>query len=584
MDPVKQEQAKFNEEVLQLKESWLGERFRGIRRAYPAETVVSLRGTFKQSYPAAEQSKKLWDILRINHDNKTATPSFGALDAIQATQMAKHLDIVCVSGWQTCAESGDPQPDLPDYSMNVMPKKVDEIFQAQLFHDRKQYQSRMSMGKELRERVPNVDYMCPIIADAETGFGGITAITKLTKSLIEKGAAGVHIDDQVHGTRGCGMTSAKIVIPASEHIMRLNSVRLQADIMGVDLVIISKTDTESASFISSNIDVKDHMHIIGATKRVKPLIEVLKEAEEAGKAPADLLAIEEKWLADAGLKLYEDAVGDALRDLGKSEELVKQFKMKQVGLSHDNAKKVAKSLGVDPFFDWDLPRTREGYFRWHGGIKCAIDRSLQYSHHADLLWMEAKKPSLEIAEEYATAIHERHPNKMLIYHIPASFNWNLSGLSDEDMGEFMSKLGSMGYVLQMISSAGFHINALGTEAFAKDFVDRGLLAFVDGVQRPEREKGVDALQQSRWAGASYYDEITKAVQNNVSYFAALGKEPKDFNTIARKTPTILRKATVNSYAQKAAALRAASASSGYAAQFAADRRMSSNSKEGDKIQ
>jgi len=204
VENVEAELAAFATELAELQQWWATDRFRNVKRPYSAESVIALRGTLKQEYVSNQLAKKLWALLEHHQKSKTCTHTFGALDTVQVTQMAKYLTTIYVSGWQcssTASTSNEPGPDLADYPMDTVPNKVEQLFFAQSFHDRKQREARSQMTKEQLLATPNVDYFPPIVADADTGHGGLTAIAKLAKMFVERGAAGIHIEDQAAGTK-----------------------------------------------------------------------------------------------------------------------------------------------------------------------------------------------------------------------------------------------------------------------------------------------------------------------------------------------------------------------------------------------
>merc|ERR1719214_493383 len=162
------EDADFEARVKAMDQFMKSERYNHIKRPYKAEDVVKMQGTYPLHYAGAKVSEKLYNMMRENQKNGTCSHTFGALDPVQIVQMNKYLTSVYVSGWQsssTASTSNEPGPDIADYPYDTVPNKVDQLFKAQLFHDRKQYEFRRRQTAEWRKANPAVDYMNPIIAD-----------------------------------------------------------------------------------------------------------------------------------------------------------------------------------------------------------------------------------------------------------------------------------------------------------------------------------------------------------------------------------------------------------------------------------
>ncbi|GKV64928.1 MULTISPECIES: isocitrate lyase [unclassified Sporosarcina] len=244
------------EQIAQLEKSWAEDsRWKGIKRNYTAEDVVKLRGSLLIQNTLAEKgAARLWKSL---HEEDFVN-ALGALTGNQAVQQVKAgLQAIYLSGWQVAADAnlaGQMYPDQSLYPANSVPAVVKRINQAL---------QRADQIDHAEGREDGFDWFAPIVADMEAGFGGPLNVFELMKGMIESGAAGVHLEDQLASEKKCGHLGGKVLLPTQNAVRNLSAARLAADVLGVDTVIIARTDADAADMVTSDIDPVDAEFLTG---------------------------------------------------------------------------------------------------------------------------------------------------------------------------------------------------------------------------------------------------------------------------------------------------------------------------------
>ena len=229
-------------------------RWRGIQRPYSAADVTKLRGTVHVEHSLARLgAEKFWKLLH----EEPVVGGLGCVTGNQAVQAVQSgLKAIYCSGWQVAGDgnsAGEMYPDQSLYPVDSVPKMIERINNALLRTD--QIHALEGQG--------GIDWLAPIIADAEAGFGGNLNAFELTKAMIRAGAAGVHFEDQLSSAKKCGHMGGKVLVPTDEAINKLVAARLAADVSGVPTIVIARTDAEAANLLTSDHDARDQAFVTG---------------------------------------------------------------------------------------------------------------------------------------------------------------------------------------------------------------------------------------------------------------------------------------------------------------------------------
>jgi isocitrate lyase len=528
----------FEQDVAATQAYFDSPRFDGVIRLYSARQVAEQRGTVPSDYIVArEAATAFYARLRELYAQHKSITTFGPYSPGQAVTMKRMgIEGIYLGGWATSAKgsiSEDPGPDLASYPLSQVPDEAAGLVRALLTADRNQQYLRLRMTEAQRAATPAVDFRPFIVADADTGHGGDPHVRNLIRRFVEAGVPGYHIEDQRPGTKKCGHQGGKVLVPSDEQLKRLNTARFQLDIMRVPGIIVARTDAEAANLIDGRADERDQPFLLGATNLKIPsykscflamvrsfyeagvtelnghLLYALPEGEYAtatawlerqgilklvaaaatkldGDNSVDALFDDvesqfvEAWQNDAGLQTYGEAVAELLefreREGEPPEISAAEWRRFAERASLYEAREKAKALGADAGWDCERVKTPEGYYQIRGGIPYAIAKSLAAAPFADILWMETKTADLDDAREFAHAIHAVYPDKMLAYNLSPSFNWDTTGMSDDEMRAFPEELAKMGFVFNFMTYGGHQIDGVAAEEFATALKQDGMLS------------------------------------------------------------------------------------------------------------
>lgn len=591
----------LEQQINELKAYFESSRFDGIQRLYSERQVAEQQGTIANDYTVArEAAEGFFNLLRDYFKNKKSITTFGPYSPGQAVTLKRAgIKGIYLGGWATSAKGSvneDPGADLASYPLSQVPDEAAPIVRALLTADRNQKFFRSRMTEDERKKTPEHDFSPFIIADADTGHGGDAHVRNLIRRFVEVGVPGYHIEDQRPGTKKCGHQGGKVLVSVDEQIKRLNTARLQLDIMNVPGIIVARTDAEAATLLDSNNDSRDHPFILGATNLKVPLykfcaLTVQRLFNESGhkdvlghllfnlaeeqhelaiawfksadiyekieaiiskKVSSDRLEVEQMldeamtivvqaWESDAGIKTFPEAVADQLqllKDDGQETLMtIDEWLAYSKKVSHFMARQKAKQINANITWDWNRPRTTEGFFQICGGIDYAIAKSIAVAPFADIIWMETKTANLKEAQIFAKAIHEVYPDKMLAYNLSPSFNWDTTGMSDEDMRLFPDNIGKLGYVFNFITYGGHQADGVAGEEFATALKQDGMLALAR-LQRKLRLVESPYTTPQSLVGGPRLDGALSASSGRTATTKAMGKGSTQFQHLIQTEPPI----------------------------------------------
>jgi len=576
----------FEERVREVSEYFASPRFKRITRLYTPRQVVEQRGTIPTDYPIARKTAEaFYARLRELFSQGKSITTFGPYSPGQAVNIKRvGIEGIYLGGWATSAKGSiaeDPGADLASYPLSQVPDEASAIVRALVTADKNQHYMRSRMTAEQRAAAPEYDYRPFIIADADTGHGGDAHVRNLIRRFVEAGVPGYHIEDQKPGVKKCGHQGGKVLVSENEQIQRLNAARFQLDVMGVPGIIVARTDAEAANLLDGCADERDQPFILGVTHLNAPsyksvFLAIHRKFYEAGveEVRGHLMfqmsgveyAAANAWLEQAGLVpvILDAAAAYRKNDGGSVEPMLDKvvgrcldvwqeaadLKTCRQQVAEEMAFRISQGEALDMNVeDWmefskraswyevrekawsmeikvgwsaELAKTPEGYYQVQGGLEYAIAKSLAAAPFADILWMETATANLDEAKEFADAMHAVYPDKMLAYNLSPSFNWDTTGMSDEQMQAFPQELGKLGFVFNFITYGGHQIDGLASEEFATALLQEGMLSLAK-LQRKLRLLESPYRTPQTLVGGPRLDAALMAASGRTATTKAMGK-------------------------------------------------------------
>ncbi|KAF5246461.1 hypothetical protein FANTH_6833 [Fusarium anthophilum] len=505
------EQGTFEADITAIEKQWSSPRQAHLKRPYTARDIAALRNTVDATPSfSSTQAVKLWNQLQEHRKNGTAELTFGTTDPTVVSQMAKTQQTVYVSG-ALCgfSEVAIPGMDHADYPWDTVPKVVSKIVKSQLWHDQRQRQFRFRHPKETRNELENWDYLAPIVADGDMGFGSLTSTMKMAKEFVDAGVAMIHIDDLAIGMKKFTVGQGRTIVPFSEYIDRLRTVRMQFDIMGAETLLLCRCDTDHAEFITSTIDERDHEYIVGATVAMEPLKDCLYKAQAQGK---DLISARQEWKSEACLKTYDGAVKAAASESEFSAYMASIRKTKFCSLSR-RRQIAAETVKQDVFFDWELPRSAMGQYMFQSCVKAIVERAIEAAPLGDMSWSRMDTPVWDDIVEFHTEVRKVFPDRMFAFGYTGQYDYEAGGFSAEQVKSLHTELAKLGVCWQVQpiwSLQGLNMEA---EKFGKLWAEEAIAGYIRDIQTPAlyRKPMVDGFEKLEWCGGYLADAFFETV-------------------------------------------------------------------------